>query len=513
MPTLTKPPGLNIFYWLWTEMMNEEQELAFGTWFERKGFTVQVNGKVRDARNQLITVERLRSRWEEECLEDFYFPLDTAMITEYVKGVADGLEDGRKKKSDEGPSLSEKRNRFRELFLENYESEENGATIKIVSKTNRTNLPVSDTRIVARLRGIMMDENFQPPAREDCLDMLADCKEDTMIQMREEKLDAIKFDADLKFDFKAWTEKVFAYYGIKNEKLERRMFKHMMHQIKRAAFCQFTEQDFMYLFYSKIQGIGKSRLFKHLTSPFFNGLNDSATLGMLKDDNSRRALFSDAPAVIDFKEMGLGGASNSENFAAEMKSFMDQKVFKTRQMFADYLVDTHAYSVWVSSTNLRVEEVIKDSDYRRFFSFDFGLTKEDKIKYNQENRWGEIDQFFSETLKDAYRSLDENKEPPTIQGERFIELCKAQSDYATKQDTIQTFLNDIGYELSTDPEDGFTEITDKLIYSRYKVWAKENGYKIYNIGVMQVLIAQSVNARTHANSDGKPCYYYRARVK
>lgn len=494
-------------------MMNEEQELAFGTWFERKGFAIQANGKVRNMGGRPITAELIRSRWEEECREDFYFPLDTAMITEYIKNVADGMEDGRKKKSDEGPSLSEKRNRFRELFLENYESEENGATIKIVSKTNHTNLPVSDTRIVARLRGIMMDEDFPPPAREDCLDMLADCKEDAMIQMREEKLDAIRFDPELQFDFRAWTEKVFSFYNIKNDPLPRRMFKHMMHQIKRAAFCKFTEQDFMYLFYSKIQGIGKSRLVKHITSPFFNGLNDSATLGMLKDDNSRRALFSDAPAVIDFKEMGLGGASSSESFAAEMKSFMDQKVFKTRQMFADYLVDTHAYSVWVSSTNLRVEEVIKDSDYRRFFSFDFGLTKEDKVKYNQTNKWEEIDQFFAETLKDAYRSLDENREPPTIQGQRFVELCNAQSDYATRTDTIQSFLNDIGYELSTDPEDGFTEITDKLIYSRYKVWAKENGYKVYNIGVMQVLIAQSVNARTHANGDGRPCYYYRARTK
>lgn len=489
--------------------MDEEQVEKFDGWFNKNKFSIQDNGKVRDSGNRSMSVKRILDRWNNcQFTLDGWFPLNENLIGEYIDSCTPE-KDSKKKE----PTLSEKRNRFRELFLENYESEENGATIKIVSKTNRTNLPVSDTRIVARLRGIMMDEDFPPPAREDCLDMLADCKEDAMIQMREEKLDAIRFDPESKFDFMEWTEKVFAFYKIENTKLTRRMFKHMMHQTKRAAFCYFTEQDFMYLFYSKVQGIGKSRLVKHLTSPFFNGLNDSATLGMLKDDNSRRALFSDAPAVIDFKEMGLGGASSNESFAAEMKSFMDQKVFKTRQMFADYLVDTHAYSVWVSSTNLRVEEVIKDSDYRRFFSFDFGLTKEDKVEYNRTNKWEEIDQFFAETLKDAYRSLDENREPPTIQGQRFVELCDAQAKYATRTDTIQTFLNEIGYELSTDPEDGFTEITDKLVYSRYKVWAKENGYKVYNIGVMQVLIAQSVNARTHANGDGRPCYYYRARTK
>ena len=496
--------------------MDEEQLSIFETFLENNGWRASRNKKgaatLCDGYGHQKSTRAVLSTWEaQRPLIKGYFAMDAGMISEALEQLAPESNDTGNEKKE--PTLSEKRNRFRELFIENYESEENGATIKIVSKTNHTNLPVSDTRIVARLRGIMMDEDFPPPAREDCLDMLADCKEDAMIQMREEKLNAIRFDPNLKFDFKAWTEKVFSFYGIKNDPLPRRMFKHMMHQIKRAAFCQFTEQDFMYLFYSKVQGIGKSRLVKHVTSPFFNGLNDSATLGMLKDDNSRRALFSDAPAVIDFKEMGLGGASSSESFAAEMKSFMDQKVFKTRQMFADYLVDTHAYSVWVSSTNLRVEEVIKDSDYRRFFSFDFGLTKEDKVEYNRTNKWGEIDQFFAETLKDAYRSLDENKEPPTIQGQRFVELCDAQASYANSVDTIQTFLNDIGYELSTDPEDGFAEITDKLIYSRYKVWAKENGYKIYNIGVMQVLIAQSVNARTHANSEGKPCYYYRARTK
>jgi hypothetical protein len=455
-------------------------------------------------------IKKVLSYWKiQKNSIDGYFPADEDTIQEVLEQLAPEPDRSTGEKS--GPTQSDKRNRFRELFVEYYDSEESGSSIKIVSRKNNTGLPVSDSSIIARLRGIMLDDDFDPPSREDCRDILSTCKEDAIIQMREEKLDAIRFDPDSKFDFKSWTEKVFAYYKIHNGKLERRMFKHMMHQIKRAAFCKFTEQDFMYLFYSKVQGIGKSRLVRHVTSPFFNGLNDSATLRMLQDDNTKKALFSDAPAVIDFKEMGLGGSGSSENFAADMKAFMDAKVFKTRQMFADYLVDSYAYSVWVSSTNLRVEEVIKDTDYRRFFSFDFGLTEEDKKEYNRTNKWAEIDDFFDRTLVDAYRSLDEDKEPPLIQGERFVELCEAQASYANSVDTIKTFLSDIKYELSTTQKAGFSEITDKLIYSRYKVWAKENGYKVYNIGIMEVLIAQSVNARTHTNEDGKLCYYYRSK--
>lgn len=484
-----------------------EKFLASNSWhvgLDKKGTAIVLDGG-----GHRQTLKKVLSYWsiQKNSIQG-YFPADEDSMQDFLEELAPAPESKEKKG---GPTDSEKRVRFRELFDELYDAEENGSSIKIISKTNRTGLPVSDSSIVARIRGMMLDVDFEPPSREDCRDMLWTCKEDLTIKMREEKLDAVAYDPDSKFDFKAWTMKVFGYYKIDNTPLNRRMFKHMMHQVKRAAFCKFTEQDFMYLFYSKIQGIGKSRCVQHVTKPFFNGLNDSATLKMLKDDNTRKALFNDSPAAIDFKEMGLGGNGSNESFAAEMKSFMDMKVFKTRQMFADYMSDSYAYAVWMSSTNLHVEEVIKDTDYRRFYSFDFGLTEEDKKEYNRTNKWAEIDKFFDDTLMDAYRSLDENSEPAKIQGTRFAELCDVQSSYACRVDTVQMFLNDIGYDLSTDEKDGYSEITDKLIYSRYKVWAKENGYKVYNIGVMEVLIAQSVNARTHANDDGKLYYYYKAR--
>ena len=491
--------------------MTGEQKDIFSDWFEKKKFEIQKNGKVRDSGRRQASTKSILDAWKQaKGFFDGYFATDEDDIQDFIDGkVAELYPETDDNDNDGGPTMAQRRQKFREMYTELYDTEEDGVSIKTVSKKFHTGLPVSDSSIVNNIRGLMMDENFPPPSKEDCLAMISGCKEEAINIMRQDKLDAVKYDPDLVFDFKSWTKDVFGFYRIEDTALNRRMFKHMMHQAKRSAFCKFTEQDFMFLFYSKIQGIGKSRLVKHLAMPFYNGLNDSATLQMLRDDNTRKALFSDSPAIIDFKEMGLGGTGSSEGFAAEMKAFMDMKVFKTRQMFADYMVDSYAYATWVSSTNLHVEEVIKDTDYRRFYSFDFGLTTEDKKAYNKDNTWAKIDEFFNATLMDAYRSLDENVEPPKIQGERYNELCDVQSGYATRQDTIQIFLNDRKMELFTDQEEGTVEIPDKLVYSRFKEWAKTNGIKQYSILVMETLIAQSVNARVHTNGKGERCYWSR----
>ena len=488
--------------------MTDNQERVFANWFEKTGMYVQKNGKVRGAGNNIITVSKIRSKWEAlRGYSDDYFQMDEADIQDFiVDRVAKVYPETDDNDNDGGPTMAERRQRFREMYTELYDTEEDGVSIKTVSKKFHTGLPVSDSSIVNNIRGLMMDENFPPPSKEDCLAMISGCKEEAINIMRQDKLDAVKYDPDLVFDFKSWTKDVFGFYRIEDTALNRRMFKHMMHQTKRSAFCKFTEQDFMFLFYSKIQGIGKSRLVKHLAMPFYNGLNDSATLQMLRDDNTRKALFSDSPAIIDFKEMGLGGTGSSEGFAAEMKAFMDMKVFKTRQMFADYMVDSYAYATWVSSTNLHVEEVIKDTDYRRFYSFDFGLTTEDKKAYNKDNTWAKIDDFFNTTLMDAYRSLDENVEPPKIQGERYNELCDVQSGYANRVDTVQQFVEDQKLKLVEVPCKDSVDMPMKLLYAKFKAWCKDTGVKQYSMPTLEILIFQSIGVRTHKDDEGKKCY-------
>lgn len=488
--------------------MTEEQKDIFSDWFEKKKFEIQKNGKVRDSGRRQASTKLILDAWKQaKGFFDGYFATDEDDIQDFIDGkVAELYPDTDDNDNDNGPTMAQRRQKFREMYNELYDTEEDGVSIKTVSKKFHTGLPVSDSSIVNNIRGLMMDENFPPPSKEDCLAMISGCKEEAINTMRQDKLDAVKYDPNLVFDFKGWTKDVFGLYRIEDTALNRRMFKHMMHQAKRSAFCKFTEQDFMFLFYSKIQGIGKSRLVKHLAMPFYNGLNDSATLQMLRDDNTRKALFSDSPAIIDFKEMGLGGTGSSEGFAAEMKAFMDMKVFKTRQMFADYMVDSYAYATWVSSTNLHVEEVIKDTDYRRFYSFDFGLTTEDKKAYNKDNTWAKIDEFFNATLMDAYRSLDENVEPPKIQGERYNELCDVQSGYANRVDTVQQFVEDQKLKLVEVPCKDSVDMPMKLLYAKFKAWCKETGVKQYSMPTLEILIFQSIGVRTHKDDEGKKCY-------
>jgi hypothetical protein len=490
--------------------MNEEQEGVFTEWFDKNRFVIQNNGKVRDSGNRVVSAKKILDRWNGvQYTVDGWFPVNENIIGEYIEENTPVKEEPPEK--EKGQSLSERRQTFRDLFFKFYKIVE-GDSFYILSKTINTGKPVPMAIAIADIRGKMADDDIVPPAKEDCSDIVGGLIYTASDILREQKLDVIRYTGPTDFDFKAWTVKVFEYYKIDNTPLNRRMFKHMMHQVKRAGFCLFTnDQDYMYLFYSKVQGIGKSRLIKHVASPFYNGLNDSANLGMLADDNTRRALFADSPAVIDFKEMGL--SKNIENFSASLKQFLDLRVFKTREMFAAHTVDTHAFSVWMSSTNLRVEEVIKDTDYRRFYSFDFGLTVEDKVEYTKTGKWKEIDEFFDRTLLDAYRSLNENEEPPEITGERFAQLCEVQASYATRQDTVQLFLNDRNLELFTENVEGTHELSERVLYNYWKVWTKDTGIKQYSLPVLETLIAQSVNARIHTDADGKRCYYAKEKKK
>lgn len=488
--------------------MNEEQEEVFTGWFEKNGFYVQNNGSVRGKGNVKFTPKKILDRWNSvQYTLDGWFSVNENIIGEYIENNTPAKEEPEKEK---GPTLAERRQTFRDLFFKHYEIVE-GDSFYILSKKIKTGKPVPMATAIASIRGMMADDDIMPPAKEDCGDMISVLMYDASEILREQKLDVIRYTGPTNFDFKAWEGQVFEYYKIENTPLNRRMLKHCMHQIKRAGFCLFTnDQDYMYLFYSKVQGIGKSRLIRHLASPFYNGLNDSANLNMLLDDNTRRALFADSPAILDFKEMGL--SKNMENFSASIKQFLDLKVFKTREMFAAHMVDTHAFAVWMSSTNLRVEEVIKDTDYRRFYSFDFGLTAEDKVEYTKTGKWKEIDEFFDRTLLDAYRSIDENEEPPEITGKRFTELCDVQASYATRIDTIQMFLNDRNVQLFTDNIEGTHETSERILYGFFKIWAKDTGIKQYPLPIFETLIAQSVNARVHINDDGQR-YYWAKEIK
>lgn len=118
----------------------------------------------------------------------------------------------------------------------------------------------------------------------------------------------------------------------------------------------------------------------------------------------------------------------------------------------------------LSSTNLRIEEVIPDNTgYRRFFTFDMGLTEEDRRRYNATKKWDEIDKFWAENLVLAYRKLDENVEPEIADNPTrtlsFTELCDIQDSYAQSVDVIQQWFNESGIQLSDTYKEGFVEQT------------------------------------------------------
>lgn len=174
--------------------MTEEQKDIFSDWFEKTCMYVQKNGKVRGTGNQVISVSKIRAKWEAvKGYLDGYFATDEDDIQDFIDGkVAELYPETDDNDNDDGPTMAQRRQKFREMYTELYDTEEDGVSIKTVSKKFHTGLPVSDSSIVNNIRGLMMDENFPPPSKEDCLAMISGCKEEAINIMRQDKLDAVK---------------------------------------------------------------------------------------------------------------------------------------------------------------------------------------------------------------------------------------------------------------------------------------------------------------------------------
>lgn len=487
-------------------MINE----FFKQWFDET-YEVQRNGSMRDKGRRRTDVDTVWTNWMR--LKRFreasgnWAPVEVEDIEQYV----DSERERMWPRNDDGASGEQQAlNNFTELFNESYEIRYTGSSYILVKKggiyQEQSTVKTAANEVILRMVAQGLRKPTEAIATAAIESMISEAKRNK----RDDALRNVAFDPSVKengFSFKAWTEELFAHYGINNTKLNRVMWKYFMHCIKRAAFgMKGPDFKIMFLIFSRVQGVGKSRLLRHLCDPFVGAFNPSATLGQLLDDNSIKALCSEGVALIDFQELGLGKSKDGVvDVAAMLKRIITLDEHKSRELFTSTNTTTQVNPVLSSSTNLHISEVVNDTDYRRYYVFDSLMTKEDAINKD----WEEVDLFFSNTLVDAYRSLDES-EAPKIKHDMMKELRAVQETYATRADIITQWLNEtkivIVDECDADKED-VNPMEISLLYKRFKSFLQNCGLPMFSRQRMQQLIATRCDILPSMDADSKLVYY------
>ena len=492
-------------------MVNEH----FKQWFG-ENYTVQRNGNIRNRSNRRVTVDNIWPEWM--MLKRFreasgnWAPVEPEDIEEYAESERDRLWPSN---NNDNVDLRAQQDQqalvnFVSLFEEGYEIKYTGTSFILVKKGQLFMEQVSPKTASNEIRLRMTSLAQRRPASEDGVAAIVSMLDEAKREKRSQALKLVQYDPAMKekgFSFREWTEQLFVHYGIANTKLNRVMWKYFLHCIKRAAFgLKGPDFKIMFLIFSRVQGIGKSRLLKHLCDPFVGAFNPSATLSQLLDDNSVKALCTEGTALLDFQELGLGKSKNDNIDIAQMlKRIITLDEHKSRELYTSTNTTTLLNAVLSSSTNLHISEVVGDTDYRRYYVFESSMDKPTAIKKD----WEEVDSFFNDTLADAYRFLNE-EEIPTISKEMMTELREVQEGYARRVDLVTQWLNDakitiVGEEDSE--KEGVNPMDISLLYKRFKSFLQNCGLPQYSRQRMQQLIATSCDILPSMDADSKLIYY------
>lgn len=495
--------------------MTEQQLLDFDEWASKRKYEFQRNGKVRDSGRRNKSVKDILTDWRSsKGLFDKYFAADEDDIQDYINWKIDQLwPDGEEDKKDDSPSVQDMMLAFLEQFNEDYEFRLVKSAFILFQKNLLCSKQVKLKTAATNTRLKLMMDGKPVLADELCVDIVEKCLEDCTDELRENALRKIVHDPNIKdtgFSFKKWTQKLFSFYAIEDTKLNRVMWKYFMHSVKRAAFGLVpSDNRLFFLIFSRTQGIGKSRLLRHLCDPFGFAFNESVNLSLFTDKSAIKAFATSGYALADFQELGLGSGKSSvtasADLAATMKAIITLDVDKSRELFTTTDTAALMQTVFASSTNLHISDVIQDEQYRRYFTFNSSLTREQAL----ERDWSEVDEFFAATLEDAYRFLNEN-EMPTLDLEMAKELREEQLTYRRRTDLITQWLREDGLEIHDAEDEGTVEgcvlVDRNTLYRKFKVFTTKNGFPNYSSARMQQLIATSLDILAVDKQDGKAYY-------
>lgn len=490
--------------------MNE----AFKTWFNKK-YTV-IRGKNGQPSittpGHKYTPQQIQTAWQSREFEiDGWEYVSVNEIEEFANEL---MPEAQGPDSEDGKmSDAEKILVFLERFYQEYEFRLDESAFILFRKKVSKDKQVMIKTAATNTRLYLMADNVPVLPLETCISLVELQLAEKTENIQEEAINAIRYDPTVKerFSFKKWTQKLFSFYGIQDTKLNRVMWKYFMHGIKRAVYGRRpAEERIFFLVFSRTQGIGKSRLLRHMCDPFPFAFNESVNLSMFMDRTAIKSFANGEYALADFQELGLGSKNSASispsDLATTMKAIITMDVFKSRELFTTNDTSAKLTTVFASSTNLHISDVIKDEQYRRYFTFNSTLTREEALKRD----WSEVDEFFKATIYDAYRFLNED-ELPSLDDEMSLALREEQLTYKRRTDLITQWMTDSGlklseFELFEQDREKYALIEFNSVYQRFAQFLSKNGYSRHSSARMQQLIASSIDILPGKGEDGRMYY-------
>lgn len=494
--------------------MKDNEYALFDDWFTQSNYALQKDGKVRKGGVIQKSAQILTAWQATKPMNKDYFAIDCDDIDQYLarKGSELYNNGGEGDGGEEKWPSSRKISVFLDEFHRSYEFRMIESAFILYKTGQLYSEQVKIKSASSSVRLSLMSSDIPVLPLDTCVSIVEELLNDEVSKYREASLEKIKWDPSVTeggFSFKKWTEEVFNIYGIEDTQLNRAMWKYFLHSVKRGAFGLITaEEQIFFLIFSRIQGIGKSKLLKHLCDPFPYAFNESVDLSLFQDKSALKAFLTGGYALADFQEMGMGGNKDysgaSQDMANTMKKSITLKIDKSRELFTTSDTAAVAHTVMASSTNLHVSDVVPDEQYRRYFVFNSKLTREESIKRD----WSEVDSFFKNTINDAYRSLNEN-EYPKLKKEMKDALRDEQLSYRRRVDIITQWLNESKMEIHPEEDEDGKEckwMDQNSLFRKFKTFCDANNFPRYSSTKMRNLIFMSRDISPVEKEDGKLYY-------
>lgn len=267
-------------------------------------------------------------------------------------------------------------------------------------------------------------------------------------------------------------------------------FKHMVWTIKRYIFVLSVDNPLFYILHSSKQGTGKTTLFRKLCSGFEWIYSPSGKLSSFLHVNDYKAMVRDKN-LVDFQELSITNTiydrsgNVDESVVTALKSIITTDVISGREMYMSTDSSERKATVFVSSTNKHIWDVVNDaSGMRRYWEFDMHPPKDFNLEFYLEAN------YYFDNILDLYRSIDE-KNPLGFyhpSAPEYPEMRKIQDSYA-KENPFLSFCKTNGWFFANAEETDAEKVELRKLLDRFNNYLIARGDQKWNARLVQFVVS------------------------
>lgn len=305
---------------------------------------------------------------------------------------------------------------------------------------------------------------IKPFARDVLIAATADLRFSSEQKIKCEIMDRVTFDIRYEKEADSILDEIIDIWKIENKELTKTILKHWIWLVKRRIIGKQASWDTIPIFYS-CQGTGKTTLVNEIRKVL--GRLGTKCLGTELVDITREIGKLDGCYVLFLDEIEV----DSKQIAA-FKSLITTDTIKVRKFHSQDQMDCKLTFVPIGTSNYKICDVIDDpTGLRRFYQVNIGITQKDMT----DALLARMNKLY-ERLPLLWKSIDENKEEGYLMSGTlmFSQLFEIQKTYK-KQTSLDLYLNEQGYIPEKLHEKVNLWIEQKIFYTNYKIWCKDEG--------------------------------------